>query len=68
MLLEDPVMLVGDNSIYSRHVITAWLRQNNISPLHGTELETQEKLTLIPMPAIASKVELYRAWYLKEGS
>ena len=68
MLLEDPVMLVGDNSIYSRHAITAWLRQNNISPLHGTELETQEKLTLIPMPAIASKVELYRAWYLKEGS
>jgi hypothetical protein len=58
---EDPVMLVGDNCIYSRGAIEAWLRLNNTSPLHGSELDTQYKLKLIPLPAIAAKVERYRA-------
>ena len=62
-LLEDPVMLVGDNCIYSRDAITIWLRHNNTSPLHGSELDTQAKLALISLPAIAAKVERYRAAY-----
>lgn len=66
MLFEDPVMLVGDNSIYSRAAITEWLRHNNTSPLHGTELNTQANLTLIPLPAIAAKVERYREAFPEE--
>jgi len=66
MLFEDPVMLVGDNSIYSRAAITEWLRHSNTSPLHGTELNTQANLTLLPLPAIAAKVERYRAAFPEE--
>ena len=62
-LLEDPVMLVGDNSIYSRDSITAWLQKNKTSPLHGSKLDTPAELALIPLPAIAAKVERYRAAY-----
>mgnify|MGYP001998794717 CR=1 FL=1 len=60
-LFVDPVMMVGDQSVYSRAAITSWLARNNTSPLHGTEMDTQAKLTLIPLPAIAAKVERYRA-------
>jgi hypothetical protein len=56
-------MLHGDEMIYSRAAITAWLARNNTSPLHGTEMDTQVKLQLIPCPAVTAKVERYRAAY-----
>jgi hypothetical protein len=59
-LFENPVMLVGDGHVYSRDAIAQWLRKMNMSPLHGLELETQDKLQLIPQPAIAEAVERYR--------
>ena len=53
-------MLVGDGHVYSRDAIAQWLRKMNMSPLHGLELETQDKLQLIPQPAIAEAVGRYR--------
>lgn len=65
-LFEDPVMLAGDENIYSRSAITAWLARNNTSPLHNTEMDTQDKLRLIPCPSVCDKVERYRAAYPDE--
>jgi len=60
-LFVDPVMLVGDMHVYSRRAIEEWLRRNNTSPLHNVEMLTQKDLTLVEMPAVASKVDHYRA-------
>lgn len=65
---EDPVRLSGDGQVYSREAITAWLRKNNTSPLHGTELDSQAKLFLSPAPEVAVMVAAYLAAYPEEAN
>jgi len=44
-LFEDPVILVEDGYTYERSAVTAWLEQNDTSPMSGAALATK---TLAP--------------------
>ena len=44
-LFEDPVILVEDGYTYERSAVTAWLEQNDTSPMSGAALVTK---TLAP--------------------
>jgi Leucine-rich repeat (LRR) protein len=40
-LFEDPVLLVEDGYTYERSAVTAWLEQNDTSPMSGAPLATK---------------------------